>query len=156
MAQAGTVWPTSRRESRQLVFEPQGRPAGFGGEGGTAADRVGENYRTYGLYPRMWLHSCLQVSRVIRRQINPSQGSAQRPRIGSRGQAGLPSVMSLGTHAQRAVLQESIFAGGGRQWRAELVALARDTQALPLMRNEYFIRAYIYTRTGMFIHDLAT
>ena len=55
------------------------------------------------------------------------------PAAGLRGQAGLPSVMSLGTYAQGTVLQESIFAGAGRQSHAELVVLARDAQALPLM-----------------------
>jgi hypothetical protein len=64
----------------------------------------------------------------------------QRPgysAAGLRGQPGLPSVMSLGTHVQSAVLQESIFADTGRQAgsqsRAKLVVLARDAQALPLM-----------------------
>jgi hypothetical protein len=60
----------------------------------------------------------------------------ESPAAGLRGQARLPSVMNFGTHAQGAALQESIFAGAGRQSRAELAVLARDAQASPLMRIE--------------------
>jgi hypothetical protein len=42
-------------------------------------------------------------------------------------------MMSLEAHVQGTVLQKSIFAGAGRQSRAELVVLARDAQAFPLM-----------------------
>ena len=37
------------------------------------------------------------------------------PAAGLHGQAGLPSMMSLGTYAQGTVLQESIFAGAASE-----------------------------------------
>jgi len=41
--------------------------------------------------------------------------------------------MSMAAHAQGVVLRESTFAGAGKQSRAELIVLARDAQALPLI-----------------------
>ena len=41
--------------------------------------------------------------------------------------------MNFSTRAKGAALQESIFAGAGRQSRAELAVLVRDAQAFPLM-----------------------
>ena len=63
----------------------------------------------------------------------------ESPAAGLRGQARLPSVMNFGTHAQGAALQESIFAGAGRQSRAELAVLARDAQEFPLMVDMHVI-----------------
>jgi hypothetical protein len=46
------------------------------------------------------------------------------------GPAGAAFRDELVTHAQGAVLQESIFAGAGRRSRAELVVLAHDAQGI--------------------------
>ena len=59
----------------------------------------------------------------------------------------------LGAHAQGAVLQESIFAGSGRQSRAEPVVLARDAQEFPLMRNESVTHMHIYVPPGILTHS---
>jgi hypothetical protein len=60
------------------------------------------------------------------------------------GPAGAAFRDELVTHAQGAVLRESIFAGAGRRSRGELVVLAHDAQGISAHACERVARAYAY------------